>query len=72
MKVYLYRTTYRNGVVYQEGVLDRAEDIFIEEIAPVDTTSDKCLWDIQKFLDDNYPEAGLTFEYQEQEVEWKS
>lgn len=68
MVVYAFRTTYRNGEVAREGVLDYDVDVSIEHLAPYDTTSDRSLWEVQKFLDKNYPEAGLKFEYEEIEI----
>lgn len=78
MKIYVYqtyKTEKKNGVtnmhLISEGVLDHAEDIFVEKILPLaeNDTSDRSLWDMQEFLNKNYP--GYVFRYQEQEIDFR-
>lgn len=69
MRVYLYETFW-NGASYKKGALNDCVDISIEDVAPVETTADRNLWDIQAFLDKNYPDKHITFKWKEINVDW--
>lgn len=44
------------------------EDLFIEELTGLDTTSDRDIWDVQEFIDRHAPDSGLQFEFDTIEV----
>lgn len=71
MEVYYYRVTAEDGELISEGVVDHIDDHIIEDLIPdISTTSDRCLWDVQKFLDTNYPDLKYTFQYQPHHLNW--
>ena len=64
MKLFLYKTI-KDGVVIRKGVLEGCFDVDIELLTGLDTCSDRCLWDVQSFLDRNYSDEKIVFEYVE-------
>ena len=68
MKAYLYKTT-KNGEIIRQGLLDSCVDIFIDKVTDIDTESDRCIWDIQEFLDKNHKEDNYVFKYKKVDID---
>ena len=68
MKAWAYRTT-KHGYCVSEGVIDSCVDVDIEMLTDIVTDCDRCLWDVQKYLDTNYKGEGYVFQYEEIEID---
>ena len=67
LTVFVWKIRDKNGYE-REGVLDTCIDVNIETFIKEYTSADKCLWDVQKFLDANYKERGYKFTYRKTKV----
>lgn len=78
MKIYVYRVfetkdKYSGSQLIKEGILDYAEDVLIDDIFPeFNTTADCSLWDMQIWLNKNYPDKKYHFQYKEKEVDYNT
>jgi len=68
MKIFVYRTFDSAGDIICQGVIDHSEDVSIEEVTTLDTTSDRDLHDVQDFIERHYPEYDMHFEWQEMQI----
>ncbi len=70
MKIWVYRTIeIATGRIIKEGILDDCFDIDIEQLTELDDNCDRCLWEVQKYLNEHYKNIGYEFEYVETEFD---
>ena len=65
MEIYLWRVKDKNtNEILSEGCLDEPVDISVDKFHKnIDSCSDRCLWDVQSYLDEVYYDLNLKFEY---------
>ena len=69
MRITGWRLYDEYGILLNWGVLRDDETLFLDGIhRDIDTTSDRHPSEVQKFLDRNYAELKLKFEYNTKEV----
>lgn len=69
MDVVGWRLYDSDGELESYGVLLADETLFLDGIHPaINTTSDRYPSEVQKYLDKNYPEQRLKFEYTTKKV----
>lgn len=62
-KIKLYQwVLFKDGIVIEKGVLNDCVDVSVEDIfTNLNTSSDRCLWDMQKYADENFKEHRYRF-----------
>jgi hypothetical protein len=71
IKAYKWILFDEHKFVIGKGIVEECVDMFCHKIFPEDDSDcDRCLWDMQKYADDRFPEKKYRFFYEEIEIDF--